>query len=485
VTTPVVNTPVPAAPQPPLKKKKNRKKLIKNIVVAVIAVAVVSVGAFFVWKFAFANAKPTGNVLTDFATRGSISNKVTGNGFARANKSATITLAAAGNVQEVFVTAGQMVAEGDPLFVISSAAAEKVVDDAKKRVEDLNKEAVNRQKSLAALNEDLAKLHKELDEILAEQDKSEVERYIRAPFAGQLRECAKPTVGNDMTKGTKLAVLADDSKLRLSLYFSYAYEGKISVGQQANVSVTSSMASLQGTVEEVNYVRKISDEGSTLFEAVIVIQNPGALKEKLAATATLTGSDGTAILPYAGGSLELYRTADILTKTDGKLLTENLLDYSDLKEGDVIAVLDKETFSDRIQSKNLQIETKKTEIKTANEAIAAAGIVYKEAQAKVTESQKALADFSAVAPMGGTVVDCALQPGNEVASGTMAVTISDNAIMTIDLKVDERNIKYVKKGMNIEFQGWDGGSYMGTVDSVGVVGKNENGVTTYPAVVKV
>ncbi|MEG0755173.1 MAG: HlyD family efflux transporter periplasmic adaptor subunit [Oscillospiraceae bacterium] len=444
----------PASVQPPKKKKMNKKQRIKTIVGASIAAVVVIVGAFLVWKFAFSDSKASGNILTDFATRGTITNKVTGSGFARANKSATITLGAAGIVQEVFVKPGQMVQQGDPLFVIQSAAAEEALLAAR---ESLQKQ----QEGMVTMNKELATL-----------EQSRADLTVKAPHAGKLTEVSATVVGDHLTSGTKIGVLVDDTRLKLSLYYSYAFENAFKVGQTVDISVPSAMTTLRGTVEAVNKVERIVPEGGKTFEVVFVVKNPGTMTAGMAATASAKTADGTQILPYESGTFAYYKTTTISAKTDGPVeQVKGLMNYAAMTEGQVILVQGTQ-----------DIETKLT---AKREQVAAANKTLEDAAKKVTDAQKALADFSAVAPMSGTVVDCALMAGNEVASGLQAITISDNAIMTIDIKVDERNVKYVKAGMNIEFQGYDGGSYMGTVDSIAVVGKNENGVTTYPAVVKV
>lgn len=55
---------------------------------------------------------------------------------------------------------------------------------------------------------------------------------IRAPFAGKLQDVKEFQIDQDVSKGTVVATLVNDKQLKLSLYFSYAYEDQISVGQE-------------------------------------------------------------------------------------------------------------------------------------------------------------------------------------------------------------------------------------------------------------
>ena len=131
--TPVMEpSAAPAAPQPPQKapeKKKKKKKVAKNVVVAIIVVALIAAAAWAIWYFVF-REKPKeglGEPIYDTAMMGSIVSNVSGYGTANAKDSATITLSQGGVVDQVFVTQGQPVVKGDPLYVITSAAAEEAM----------------------------------------------------------------------------------------------------------------------------------------------------------------------------------------------------------------------------------------------------------------------------------------------------------------------------------------------------------------------
>ncbi|MEG1579425.1 MAG: HlyD family efflux transporter periplasmic adaptor subunit, partial [Oscillospiraceae bacterium] len=237
---------------------------------------------------------------------------------ARANKSATITLGAAGIVQEVFVKPGQMVQEGDPLFVIQSAAAEEALLAAR---ESLQKQ----QEGMVTMNKELATL-----------EQSRADLTIKAPHAGKLTEVAATVVGDHLTSGTKIGVLVDDTRLKLSLYYSYAFENAFKVGQTADISVPSAMTTLRGTVEAVNKVERIVPEGGKTFEVVFVIKNPGTMTAGMAATASVKAADGTPILPYESGTFAYYKTTTISAKTDGSVeQVKGLMNYAAMTEGQV------------------------------------------------------------------------------------------------------------------------------------------------------
>ncbi|MEG2097818.1 MAG: efflux RND transporter periplasmic adaptor subunit [Pseudoflavonifractor sp.] len=454
--TPVVDTPVAPAPQKkPHEKKKRNKKLVKNAIIATIVIAALAAGGFLVWKFVFAPPKEGGGeLLTDTAMPGSIASMVEGSGSAIAKDSATITLAAAGTVQEVFIAEGQQVAKGDPLYVITSAAAELALSNAK---ESLQKQ----QEAMATLNKEMADLQKSRNDLT-----------ITAPHGGKLTDCATVLVGDQVSSGTKIAVLVDDTKLKLSLYYSYAYENDIQVGQTADISVPATMSTLRGTVETINKVERIVPEGGKTFEVIFVVDNPGTMTEGMAASAALKTAGGAAIYPYEGGSFKYYKTTTISAKADGPAeQVKGLMNYANMKAGQVLVVQGTRNVDEKITAKREQITTAQKSLE--------------EAVKKVETEQKNLENFSAVAPMGGTIISCALATGAEVESGKVAVTIADTTVMTVNISVDERNFSYIKSGMMIDLNDWGGNSFMGIVESVGLVPKSENGVTTYPVIVKV
>ena len=230
--TPVMTPPAapPAAPTGPKKKRKGRGKTIAGIlIVAAIAIALV----VLVWYFVFREDGSKGEVMTDFVTRGSIQSMVEGSGTTKAKDSATVT-PGSGTILELFVQEGDQVTAGQQLYRMDDTTARDAVTEAQKSVDNCNKE-------LQAVYDKIAELS------------------ITAPHAGNLREVADLKVGDTVNEGDTIATLVNDTKLRLSLYYSYAYEGDIKVGQTAQISIPAIMAPVTGKVEQINKVRFVSN----------------------------------------------------------------------------------------------------------------------------------------------------------------------------------------------------------------------------------
>ena len=440
-----------APPRAPAVKRpagKGRKKLVKRLIALGVAAAVFGGGGFALYRFLTNTDEEMGEIFPAVASIGTIQSKVSGRGSAGAKESAAITLTQSGTVQEVFVTGGQTVMAGDPLYTIYSQAAEDAVTDAQKKVEDLNK--------------DMADLLEEANNLT-----------VRAPFSGKLQYVKEFQIDDTVGKDSPVATLVNDQKLKLSLYFSYAYEDDIHVGQEVEVSVPAVMQTFSGYVEKVNRVSFISPEGAVHFEAVIVFDNPGTLTEKMDAAAVLTAGDGSEIYPYQNGQTEFYETREIRAKATGPVIGQgNLRKYADVKAGEALLYLGSATIDSDIRAKQEEIDA---------------------AQTKLDEALKALDDFNAVAPIDGTVTSCNLTEGQEVKSGDTVVMISNNVTMLVTISVDDRNISFIKPGSYVELKDWNDNVFQGLVTSIDMSGSQggdsmmggSSGGTKYPVTLTV
>ena len=429
--------PAAESPRKGLKEKwssmprKNRRRIIRRGI-ALIVVAAIVLGGVKIWK---GKGETESQVVTDVVSYGAITSVVEGSGLTKAKSSETITLTTVGTVMDVFVTEGQKVTAGTPLFTIDSPAAETAVQKARSNVEGYEKQLSQAQKDIAGLN-------------------------LAAGYPGKLMETVTLNPGDTITKGQKVAVLSDDTRLRLEQYYSYAYEGEIRAGQTVNVSIPALMTSVTGTVEAVHMVSRITPEGSKLFSADIVIKNPGSLTAEMVASATVN-VNGETVYPYEAGKLEYYRTGDLCSTVEGTVISSSLVDYLQVSEGQVLVRIDGEESESELFTIQQKLETAREELDTAD---------------------KKLANCKAVAPIDGMVIGLTMQPGDEIAANTAVVTISDTSSIVITANVDERNISYIKPGMAVELDQW-GTPGFGTVETVSLSSTVNNGVATYPVTI--
>ena len=141
-------------------------------------------------------------IISETVTYGAITATVEGSGLTKAKNSETITITTAGTVMDVLVTEGQQVTAGTPLFVIDSDAARSAVEQAENDVEGYEKKLSTLRKDIAGLN-------------------------LAPTYPGKLMEVMDLNPGDTISKGQKVATLSDDTRLRLTQYYSYAHEGGV------------------------------------------------------------------------------------------------------------------------------------------------------------------------------------------------------------------------------------------------------------------
>ena len=415
--------------------QQKRKRFPKKAVIAALCLLAVGGAAWLIhyWQ----NKTPEAEILCETVSRGAIVSTVEGSGAVVAKNSASVTLLSGGQVMDVFVSEGDFVTEGTPLYTVRSAEAEERVNQERKTV-------ANYQKQLSSLYGSAQDLR------------------VRAQYAGKLQDVEMIRIGDVVMKGARLATLVDDSKMRLPLYFSYAYAEEVYVGQIANISIPAVAAQITGQVEEIHKVEYITPEGGRMFEVVLVLPNPGTLTAGMTASATLQGS-GELLYPYESGEIACYRSSDIVANASGTVERVNLYNYARVAAGDVLL--------------SLTAENSDAEIAGIENAMQAA-------LKSLQEAEKMLESLNAVAPIDGTVLSLGIAPGDEVNAGTVAISIADTRTMVINTTVDEMNIAYVKPGMTVNIDQW-GTPALGEVESVSLSGQYENGVSRFPITISV
>ena len=422
----------PAAPERKTLSKKQRRKRIRTLIV----VAVLLAAAFAAWKLlggkGGSGSKDIGMETVQY---GSITAQVEGPGTVKARDEQALLLTTPGTVLDVMVSEGDLVTAGQPLFTIDSPAAKTAVEAARSRVEGYEKQLDSLRKDIAGLN-------------------------LSAAYSGKLLDVVEKQPGAPISKGEKVATLVDDTKMRLTQYFSYAYAGEIKAGQTVTVSIPALMTTLSGTVESVHMVSRVTPEGSKLFEATVVVTNPGTLTADMEASASLTVG-GEAVYPYESGKLEYNRSSDLCSTVNGTVISSNLLNYLSVSGGQVLVRIDGQDSENEIFSIEQSLE---------------------EARKTLEQAEKNLANCSAVAPIDGKVIGLSVTPGQELQANTTLVTISDVATVIIKAQVDERNISFIQPGMSVDLDQWGNTAY-GTVDTVSLSSTITNGVATYPIVI--
>ena len=423
-------------------------------------------------------------IVTDLVTRDTIQSTVKGSGAASARESVSLNPPVSATVLALHVKEGDRVEKGAVLYELDPAEAQRATEEAKKSLAEAEKGVTAAAERLQAAQKQLAETEEEYQKMLA----SKADLTVTAPFDGKLMETAALLPDAEITAGQKLATLVSSNRLKLSLYYSYAYLDQLQVGQEAAVSIPAVMASVPGKISQINKVEFVTPEGSKCFEVVVALDNPGTLTEGMAASAGLTVG-GQAVYPYQNGKLAYQETREVAAKVPGPLKTSFLHDHAPVKKGQAILVLGPEELDKQLEEKRESVTSARESVDSARTAVESAQEALASAREKVKKALEQEADMAVRAPITGTVLTCLLEQGEKADAGQLGILLADTSEMRIDIQVDERNVSRVKNGMTCTITqtglGGEENTFEGTVESVSLTGKSENGVSFFPAVVKV
>ena len=417
------------------KKRRRRNKIIKTSVILIVVLLLVAGTVFGIYRLL--NPPPPEPVInTTFVMRAQLTTSVYGSGLTKPLDSASITVKAAGKVLDVYVTEGEDVTEGQILYKIDSTELTESINAARRKLSEAQKDLDEINKKIASLN-------------------------ITAPFGGKALD-VKVKDGDVLAEGAEIATLVDDSKMKLRLYFSYAFENDIKTGLPALISIPQTMSQVSGRVSHIEKVRRITPEGTVLFEVEFEIDNPGALSKGMAATATIQGG-GLMITPFEPGALEYVREEKITSKAAGKITEIKVRDYYEYRSGELLCALEGDSYDDEVR---------------------AAQKIIEDAQKEADSYQEQFDSFEAKAPISGKVTLITISPGEKVSANDEVMIIEDLSKILVEARIDEIDIGSITTGMQVMItQDTRDGQiqYFGRITKVAAQPKNENGYSYFPA----
>ncbi len=309
--------PIPEGPDALHSKKKKKKgnpkrrKIVKRIILFSVLAVIIGGIAFGMYRLFF--VKPEKVYNTAVAGFGPIEAKIYGSGTTKAKQSKDLTISAKGEVKDVYVAAGDQVAAGTPLYSISP--------------ETLNDDLISAEKALSALLEQMDDINKNIANLT-----------LSAPFSGKVID-VNVNQGDTISSGQKIASFIDDSKMRLKLYFNYAYENDIKPGMQPRFRSPRPWPNVSASVEKVEKIRKITPEGTVLFEVTLTMNNPGTLTKDMAATRVTAARRARDRPRRHRKSLRYYRETDLSAKSAVPRPFPNMQDYYEFKSGESLLSL--------------------------------------------------------------------------------------------------------------------------------------------------
>ena len=444
----------PAAPSAPAKHRRHFP--IRRLLISLIVLVLLGGAAFGIYTLFFQEEEL--EMLTETLTTGSLATTITGTGVTLPGDSQSVTTASTAEVTAVYVAAGDTVEAGDLLYEQDDSELDELIGEYEDEITSLQESLEDYQDNLADLQESLANL------------------TVTAPFSGTVTQ-VNVEAGDSVQTGTALAVLVDDSAMKLTEYYSYAYEDEIRIGSAAQVSISSLMLNLEGTVTDIQKVSRYTTEGTQCFAVTITVENPGALTEGMSCASYVLSSAGTPIYSAISGTLEYNNTETLTAETSGELTTATPVAYGTVTQGETLFVVDGSEYEDQLTSVQNQITQAQKRIADYEELIA--------------ETEEDRADYAVTAEISGQVIQVGVTAGESPRqSGSTAVVIYNLDTMEIQVNIDELDIENVTVGTEVAITRSGSSSdadqsFTGTVTEVSYEATNSSGVAYFPATIEI
>ena len=404
-------------------------------------------------------------VQTAVATRGYLETYVEGSGYTAAKTRAELGKDLKGKVLTVGAATGDTVTAGQVLLTVDPTEMRAELEDAQTALNEAQKGVNEANKTLSDLT-------------------------VTAPFTGRLLppgevtsdtaggedtapaspEEVKIQKGDEVDSGTVLGTLVDDTNMRLELYYSYAYIDKLKVGQSAVVSIPQTMGTVTGTVDQIDRIEKISDEGGRLFRATVTFRNPGTLKAGMDATATVT-ADGLNIAPTGSGKLAYSRETQLTTKASGTASAACAPSYQKFTAGQTILRLTSDDATAALQSAQQLVQSR---------------------QETVNELTQRIEQCTVVSPINGVVMSMNAVEGEDLTGETVPCVVADTQNIIVNADIAMSDVPSVQAGQPAflsMYYGNDTLTFTGTVQSVALEANKDNNnqgsMPTFPAVISV
>lgn len=435
-----------------------------RIGLTVLILAALVAGAAYVVRRTGQSAEED-TVQTAVATRGYLETYVEGSGYTAAKTRAELGKDLKGKVLTVGAATGDTVTAGQVLLTVDPTEMRAELEDAQTALNEAQKSVNEANKTLSELT-------------------------VTAPFTGRLLppgevtsdtaggedtapaspEEVKIQKGDEVDSGTVLGTLVDDTNMRLELYYSYAYIDKLKVGQSAVVSIPQTMGTVTGTVDQIDRIEKISDEGGRLFRATVTFRNPGTLKAGMDATATVT-ADGLNIAPTGSGKLAYSRETQLTTKASGTASAACAPSYQKFTAGQTILRLTSDDATAALQSAQQLVQSR---------------------QETVNELTQRIEQCTVVSPINGVVMSMNAVEGEDLTGETVPCVVADTQNIIVNADIAMSDVPSVQAGQPAflsMYYGNDTLTFTGTVQSVALEANKDNNnqgsMPTFPAVISV
>lgn len=417
-------------------RKKRRRRIIRTSIIAVVILAVVGAIAVPMMRRNVARKYATSRteVKSYAATIGTVSTTVSGTGVISDVDTEKVTVPSGIEIDEVKVSAGDTVEEGDILATVKTPSILSAISAAQKELDDL-------------------------DDKITAAEHDYVNMYISTGVAGRVKRLiAEPgdTVIDCMTKNGAIAVMSIDGYMAVDIETDMLEADEYVTLKTDGHSYKACVASVSKGIAKI----LVTDNGPKYDAEAEIIKSSG----ESVGTSRLYINSPLSLTGYAG-------TISRLCTEENAFLYAGSAVYV-LKDNNTTAAYDS-----LIQSRRDKEEEMKDLMKIMGDnAICApyAGTIssvdYVESDSKSSTPTVSMMSSSSAASSG---------------SKTKLVTMSPNKQVSVTIPVDESNILSLKVGQqaDITVSSMNDETFTGEVTEINKVADSAAGVTQYSAVI--
>ncbi|KNY28425.1 HlyD family efflux transporter periplasmic adaptor subunit [Pseudobacteroides cellulosolvens] len=419
------------------------KKLIKVLIVLIVLGSVgFGLVKFDVIKIGSKTTSTSQQQRTTRVQKGTISQAVTGSGYIEPANKVDISTSVSGTITKVYFKDKDNIKAGDLLYEL---------DD-----------------SDAKLNYEKAKNNLALNQVTAnDNQRSITELSISAPISGRVSNFTLK-LGDEIGKGANILSITDTSKLKITVPFNASLKNEVQPGQKAVLHIQELMQSVNGVVTYIGSNPYPSASGGQVFDVEVTFDNPGALKEGLRATVSVSTSSGSHTSTDAG-KMEYVNVKNIKSTSGGTVRSINVRENSHVNAGDVLIEMENDDLSLAKQNSDLKIL---------------------DASAQVESAKKQLSYYKVYASIDGIIMDQTKKVGDNVKAGDILGNIIDMKNLQFDVDIDELDIDKIKAGQKVNITvdaltETNTKPLSGEVSKIAFEGTSSNGVSVYPVTIKV
>lgn len=395
---------------------------------------------------------------TQPVVRGDIRVAVEGFGNLEPSFMSSITAAAEGEVEAVYVERGQRVEEGQLVALIRNDQLGFQLSQAEIEVE--------------RLRADLSRLlGVSPDRVLDVDPTSEI--IVRAGHAGRVEGLSVFRDGTDrpvapgltVENNEEIARIVDDSKLIITARLLPGEFAQVAVGNQVEIRQAQFDGYITGVITDLN-PNPIADQGRYVYRATIEIPHPGLLQPGMETNLYVLNGDqripikDPQFIDRFGDETRIYAPAK------GTVTRVYVQAGSQVQAGDPILSLGGQASAEFVQQLQFELRQKELELE---------------------QKQDIQNRLEVRSPIAGTVAFVSAEPGWRVEPGWHLASIFDNKRMNLYIRVDEVDVIHIQEGMEarITVEAVPGRSWVGEVITVDMMGRAEDGIAQYGVFIEV